>query len=158
MLAGCSETDPGLQKQRSVNVWMAQTLMDAQRDNALIAQHTLYAYHFIQDSPTLNDLGYSDLSVLASHYRHDPGKLSVRRQDASEDLYRARVAGVHDFLEKSGVQMERMVIEDVFPGGDGAPADRVLTSLEGEKKATAASSAPRTTSTAAAKSGEGAKR
>jgi hypothetical protein len=158
MLAGCSETDPGLQKQRSVNVWMAQTVRDAQRDNALIAQHTLYSYHFIPDSPTLNDLGFSDLSILASHYRMHPGRLSVRRQDAPEDLHEARVAGVRYFLEKSGVQMDRMVVEDVLPGGDGAQADRVLRSLERDMKVTAPSSAPQTTSMAGAKSGEGVKK
>lgn len=158
ILAGCSETDPGLEKQRSVNVWAAQTMKDAQREGALISQHTLYSYHFVPGGPTLNDLGFSDLSVLASHYRLNPGKLNVRRQDASEDLYKARVAGVINYLEKSGVQMDRMVIEDSLPSGDGAPADRVLRSLERDEKAAGASSDAKTTSVSAAKGGEGAKR
>ncbi len=161
ILAGCSETDPGLEKQRSINMWMSRTTSDAQRDNALIAQHTLYAYHFVPDSPTLNDLGFSDLSILASHYRQNPGRLSVRRQDASEDLYNARVAGVRDFLQKSGVPMDRMVIEDVLPGGGGAASERVIRSLEKETKATgaASSSAPQTTTSGMeGKSREGVKR
>ena len=130
---GCNSTEPGLEQRRDLNAWMLRSLSNSAIENATIAQHTIFPYHFVQDSATLNDLGRSDLAVLASHYLLAPGTLSIRRGDTSDSLYQARVKEVLTALADSKVEVDKMRIEDALPSGDGAPSDRVLNSLQ-EKK------------------------
>jgi len=131
----CNDTDPGLKREHEINRWMLETLQSESVENAIISQHTLYAYHFVQGSATLNEIGRSDLAVLAGHYRRVPGDLNVRRGDAPDDLYAARIETVRSVLRQWGVEVDRVGIGEGLPGGDGYPSDRVLLGIQRDKEA-----------------------
>lgn len=75
-LAGCTSvgTEYVLQnpkERREVNVEMARSYQVEQERNGTIRQKTIYAYHFVPDTPLLTELGEHELSVLAKHYRDE---------------------------------------------------------------------------------------
>lgn len=97
---------------------------------AIITEHTLYPYHFVADSPTLNELGERDMQVLAVHFRGKSGDLNVRRGCASKELYNARIAGVLEQLRRNGVVVSRIKVADGLPGGEGMTSERVVKILQ----------------------------
>ena len=137
LLAGCTggnlETrdpnTPSEEQKAAANEWTINTVSDAAITSALIRQHTLFPYHFNPGLETLNELGERDLASLAAHYRARPGELGVRRGDAPEDLYTARLAVVSKHLQDAGVDTARLKIIDAPPGGPGLGSDRVVKIL-----------------------------
>lgn len=125
--AGCEPMDA--QKSREMNEFLTDSYEDQQVNNAILAQHTLYPYHFQANCQDLNDLGMHDLCVLASHYCKNPGKLNIRRGNATDALYRARVEAVDAALAKAGVPTDRIQITDGTPGGDGMASEHVIVIL-----------------------------
>ncbi len=125
VMAGC-----GLIRQppddRVPNVLMVNTYSDIAIDNAILAQHTLYPYHFVSDAAVLNELGKRDLGVLAAHYKDYPGTLNVSRSDVPQPLYAARLAEVRKALMEAGVKEQRMTITDGLAGGDGMKSEQVV--------------------------------
>jgi hypothetical protein len=134
-------------QRQSFNRWTLQTLDDESISNAIVAQSTLYAYHFAGGAAELNDLGQRDLKVLAGHYSRYPGAINVRRGAESEELYNARVQAVSTRLASLGVPATSIEINDGMPGGDGIASDRAVKVLE--RTYQAAAPAP-TTATATA--------
>jgi hypothetical protein len=114
-------------------------------ENAIISQHTLFPYHFVNNSSELNELGRRDLAVLTRHFVKNAGPLNIRRHNTPADLYEARVNLVLDALREAGIEMERMSVSDGMPGGPGMPSERVLIILEETQKDTPSSSASTTT-------------
>src|SRR5512147_2734511 len=94
LAASCTENEPGLDQDRAINAWMVSALKGAAVENAVVTQHTLYPYHFVTDSPYLNDLGQADLKILAAHYREAPGPLNRPNRDTPDQLYEKRVSAV----------------------------------------------------------------
>jgi hypothetical protein len=131
-MIGCqSQPKPHPDDHAEANRAMVQWLNNAAIDNAIIRQHTLYPYHFVANSEKLNDLGYRDVMVLGNFYRMNPGKVNVRKADTPDGLYEARIDYVVRALEHHGVSRNRIeVVEDGFPGGDGASSQRVMQILE----------------------------
>ncbi len=86
-MIGCSEVPEKPQYGRAVNSGLVKTYNDIAIQNAVISQHTLFPYHFVNNAMELNELGDSDLKVLAEHFAKHPGKLNIRRGNISEDLY-----------------------------------------------------------------------
>jgi hypothetical protein len=125
---------------QAVNAVLINSFTDSAINEAIISQHTLYPYQFETGGATLNELGRRDLKVLAAHFKDNPGQLNVRRGDAAQALYDARVNAVTSALAEGGVVKGRVSIVNSLPGGEGAYADRVLKILEREDKA---ASAPR---------------
>ena len=99
-------------------------------ENAIIRQHTMYPYLFVPGGAELNELGRHDLHVLARHFRGTPGVLGVRRGDADEALYAARVSAVRAVLVEHGVDPHQVVISDADAGGDALDSQTVLRILE----------------------------
>ena len=122
---GCNTPTP---TEREVDVVGVNYLNDSAIQNAIIAQHTLYPYHFVANAPSTNELGEHDLNVLIEHFKTHPGTLNVRRGDTSADLYQTRVNFVAERMYRSHVALGP--IEDGPPGGPGAPSERVLTVLK----------------------------
>ncbi len=144
LIGGCAGTvgEEGLDK-RLLDEELANTLNDTAIRNAILSQHTLFPYHFINNSNRLNELGEFDLNVLANHFLKNPGQLNIRRDDAPEELYQARVSFVLERLEDAGVESEKITFSDGMPGGSGMPSEKILTILEREnKKATGKTSSP----------------
>jgi len=99
-------------------------------ENAIIAQHTLYPYHFVPDGERLNELGRRDFSVLARHFAEHTGSLNIRRGKTPAELYEARVSFVIESLKEAGIGTGRVRISDHMPGGSGMPSERVVTILQ----------------------------
>jgi len=104
-------------------------IVDGVRDSgvraAIVAQHTLYPYHFVSDSDALNELGHRDVTVLATHLRGvASGKINIRRgEEMPASLYDARVASVRKMLQEQEVNADRVQITDGTPGGMSPSVD-----------------------------------
>lgn len=135
--SGCQTSDPDLKPRgtlnashRAVNEALVESARLQSTDAAIIRQHTLYPYHFVQYGSDLNDLGKRDVHILARHYQNNPGPLNVNQGDAPASLYQARVQTVKDAMVMNGVAANRLTIADEMPGGEGLPSDWVVIVLD----------------------------
>jgi len=129
-VTGCEQTDTSLRREAEIDALLAESYRQRPIDNAIIAQHTLYPYHFIVDGAELNELGKHDLGILANHFKKRSGCLNVRQGGASDELYKARLMTVINGMQAAGVPMQKMTVADDLPGGDGMVSDRVVKILE----------------------------
>ena len=146
LLMGCEESTTKAPEERDINSRLLNSYNDTAIQNAVIAQHTLYAYHFVQDGPQLNELGERDLAVLIQHFARNGGSLNIRRHEASAELYQARVNAVRDRLREAGISNERVSVSDSMPGGSGMASERVLVILASKGASAPASSSTSFTS------------
>jgi len=151
LMAGCYQS---VQKspERAINTELVNSLNDIAMENAVVSQHTLFPYHFIENAAELNELGQRDLTILARHFMENPGCLNVRQDNIPADLYEARVSLVREKLKQAGVKTDRINISDDMPGGSGITSERVVTILDNEQQKTpraktATSQSTETTST-----------
>ena len=136
LICGCEEApQPEPIDKSAVNTELINTYNDISMENAIIAQHTLYPYHFIRNGEQLNELGERDLSILAAHFKDYPGQLNVRRDGIAEDLYQARVSHILEQLRQAGVDTKRASVSDEMPGGSGMASGQVINILESDEKA-----------------------
>lgn len=126
LATGCAE-EQRTANEKKLDVELVNAVNNIQVENAIVAQHTLYPYHFVTDGAGLNDLGRRDLMVLARHYKENPGTLNVRRGETREELYKARIAQVQSRLKEAGVDVGRMTISDGMPGGPGMRSESIVT-------------------------------
>ena len=124
---GCQENVHENQANQDLDVALVNSLNNLGVENAIIAQHTLYPYHFVSNAKELNELGQRDLAILIGHFVEHEGTLNIRRQETSPELYEARVTHVMAELKNGGVDTDRMGIADGMPGGDGMVSERVVT-------------------------------
>ncbi len=132
VLCGCEESMTDRAESRNLDVELVKTINNISVENAIIAQRTLYPYHFVADGEQLNELGQRDFAVLARHFKEHPGVLNIRQGQASPELYEARIAQILSGLNQAGVETDRMSISDAMPGGSGMPSEQVITILEEE--------------------------
>ncbi|UCC97454.1 MAG: hypothetical protein JSW66_16620 [Phycisphaerales bacterium] len=132
VLAGCQESVKDSPDEHLVNSHLVDSYNETAIRNAIIAQHTLFAYHFVQNGPELNELGERDLAVLVRHFSKNSGRLNIRRHNIPAELYGARVNSVREGLEEAGIDMERLSVSDGMPGGSGMASERILVILEDE--------------------------
>jgi len=133
LMVGCDENVERI-PERMINTKLVDSLNDIAMKNAIISQHTLYPYHFVEDAAELNKLGQRDLVILAKHFMEHPGCLNIRRNNIAADLYEARVRLVRDKLKEAGVSTERIDISDGMPGGSGMASEKIVTILENEQQ------------------------
>jgi hypothetical protein len=112
--------------------YAGEEIQNASLNNAIVAQHTLYPYHFEAGSAELNELGVRDLDVLVAHFLKSAGDLNVRRGGAAQGLYEARLRTVLEKLAAAGVQSRSVAVKDGLPGGEGISSERVLEILKGK--------------------------
>ena len=129
LIAAAAGCNPQPEDRRQQNIWLRESISDTAINQAIIAQYSLFPYHFISNSPMLNELGRHDLDVLASHFSQHPGDLNVRQGDVETALYEARVATVIDALAGAGVDRDRITVVDSLPGGEAMTSERVLNIL-----------------------------
>ena len=150
---GCQDTSKQeaqmaevIEANRALDAELVSDVDDLTQHNGIIAQRTLYPHHFEPGSATLNSLGERDLAVLAEHSRSqsadsDGGAggrgqwtLNVRRGNASDGLYSARVKTVTDGLTGVGIAANSVRVVDGSAGGDGMPSESVRVALDRESK------------------------
>ena len=132
LITGCNETVVEHPDKPLINSQLIKTYNDIALENAIISQHTLYPYHFVQNGAELNELGKRDLMVLVNHFVKNAGHLNIRKIDISADLYEARVESVQEILQKAGLDMDRINISDDMPGGAGLASESILVILARE--------------------------
>ncbi len=137
LFCGCNEAvkEKGADKSL-INAELVNALNDTAMRNAIISQHTIFPYHFGENSDKLNELGERDLAVLAGHFKDNPGQLNVCRDNTTENLYQARVNFVVNRLKETGVEIGRISVSDGIPGGQGMPSEKVLKIMEGKNQST----------------------
>jgi len=133
-LPSCTAPDTSPEFDGGNSSWAGDAIRNASLNNAIIAQHTIYPYHFAGGSAELNDLGHRDLQVLSDHFLRSrgemAGELNVRRGDASDLLYEARVKVVLASLTAAGVPGGMVAVKDGLPGGSGMPSELVIKMLK----------------------------
>lgn len=134
MMTGCKETVVEQADKPLINSQLINTYNDIALENAIVSQHTLYPYHFIQNSAELNELGKRDLTVLINHFIKNAGYLNIRKSDISTELYELRVESVYERLQKAGLDMDKINISDDMPGGAGIASESILVILAQENE------------------------
>ena len=129
LAAGCN-ANKGTDVVEHVGPWAGDELANAAMNNAIVAQHTLYPYHFEAGSARLNELGNRDLNVLVDHFLQAGGGLNVRRGGAAQPLYEERVKAVLERLAAAGVAEGAVSVQDGLPGGEGMSSERVIVLLK----------------------------
>ena len=134
VFCGCQEeqAEPTVDTSE-VNRKIVDTYSDLMIQNAIVAQHTLYPYHFVNNSAQLNDLGEKDLSVLIQHFQENPGQLVLQQGGVESLLYQSRAQTVYEKLLQGGIPDGKIRINDGMPGGDGIASNAVIEILESEK-------------------------
>jgi hypothetical protein len=136
ILCGCEEAVQREPVNKSlVNTELINTLNDLAIENAIVNQHTLYPYHFVDNSEQLNELGRRDLDILASHFKQYPGKLNISSDGTDERLYQGRLTYITEQLDKAGVDLFKVTISDGTPGGSGMASSDVLQIKEADQNA-----------------------
>ena len=143
LAAGCNQNQEKTPDKPTINAQLIKTYNDMALENAIISQHTLYPYHFVQNGADLNELGKRDLGVLIKHFITEPGYLNIRKGDTPDELYAKRVELIYQILQKAGLNMDRINIGDNMPGGSGIASETIIVILE--KASEAISSTSQTT-------------
>ena len=134
-LCGCQEeqADTNTVDTDAVNKKIVDTYSDLAIQNAIIAQHTLYPYHFVNNGAQLNGLGERDLSVLVQHFQNNPGQLILQQGGTESLLYQSRAQTVYEKLLQGGIPDEKIRIADGMPGGNGMASNAIIEILETER-------------------------
>ncbi|MHC4290185.1 MAG: OmpA family protein [Planctomycetota bacterium] len=134
-LCGCQEKQAGTNTvdESEVNRKIVDTYSDLAIQNAIIAQHTLYPYHFVNNGAQLNGLGERDLSVLVQHFQDNPGQLILQQGGTESLLYQSRAQTVYEKLLQGGIPDGKIQITDGMPGGDGIASNSIIEILETER-------------------------
>ena len=123
-------------------MWVTDAIRSASLNRALVVHAAVFPYHFTTRTAELNNLGQRDLGILARHYARHAGQLSVRRGDADEALYQARVDAVLAALSRGGVDRGQVVVTDAAPGGQGMSGQRLLVIMADPDQAAAPAMIP----------------
>ena len=130
LTCGCQENMQNKSNNHEINSQLVNSYNDIAIQNAIVSQHTLFPYHFVNNGGELNELGQRDLAALTSHFIKYPGHLNIRRHNTTAGLYEARVNMVHERLQEAGIDKGRISISDNMPGGSGITSERILIILE----------------------------
>lgn len=135
VFCGCQEeqAETNTVNESEVNRKIVDTYSDLAIQNAIIAQHTLYPYHFVNNGAQLNGLGERDLSVLIQHFQDNPGQLILQQGGTESLLYQSRTQTVHKKLLQGGIPDGKIRITDGMPGGNGIASNSIIEILETEK-------------------------
>lgn len=107
---------------------------DDQVRAGVVRQRALFEHHFVPGSASLTSLGTRDVGFLADAMRVDGGVIAVRRGQADDRLYRARLDAVRRALSARGIGRDRIALEDGLPGGPGIESFEALVIREQVRK------------------------
>ena len=114
------------------NNWTGDHIRRASVEAAVIKESALYSHHFMTGSTKLTQIGSRDVDILSRHFLEAPGALVVKRGDASEELYEARLEAIKEKLLAAGVDSERFTVSDGHPGGRGTSTNKLIEVFEKE--------------------------
>jgi hypothetical protein len=123
-LVGCKTEQEQSELRGTAAMRSGETIRNAAIEQAIISQHTLYPYHFITNSPELNELGWRDLGVLVRHFAHASGDLNLARGTTSDALYEKRAQALLTALRTAGIAKDRVAVVEGRRGGAGISGTR----------------------------------
>jgi len=139
-MVGCNESPPmdasiesSSRQQQAADKWFVESQTHASITNGILAQRTMYPYHFDPASARLTDLGRRDLAILADYFRNTSRTLTLVRGDASDELYLARTGMVRDSLKQAGIDLAHVTIADGAPGGAGISGQYIVDTAKSDK-------------------------
>ena len=100
----------------------------------VVRQRTIFDYQFAPGSASLTTLGSRDLGYLAEAMRVDGGTIAVRRGQADDRLYAARLESVRRALSLRGIGRDRVALVDGLAGGNGVESGEALIIREQVRK------------------------
>jgi len=101
---------------------------------AVVRQRTIFDHQFVPGSPSLNTLGSRDLGYLVDAMRVDGGTIAVRRGQADDRLYVARLDTVRRALARRGIGQDRVSLSDGLACGAGVESGEALIIREQVRK------------------------
>ena len=113
-------------KQYELDQQLVRDPFNDQTRLGVIRQRSMGEEHFLPGSSSLSPLGRRDLTILAEALRDDGGSISVRRGQADDALYDARIAEVRRRLEATGIARARIVLNQAPAGGTGVATSAAL--------------------------------
>jgi len=108
--------------------------LDDQVRAGVLRQRTIFDYQFAAGSAALTTLGSRDLGYLAEAMRLDGGTIAVRRGQADDRLYAARLDSVRRALSLRGIGQDRVALVDGLAGGRGVESGEALIIREQVRK------------------------
>jgi type IV pilus biogenesis protein CpaD/CtpE len=137
LATACASNPPSAQDDpladRRSDLASVDTTRDTGIRDAILTEHTIYPYHFETGTALLNSLGERDLAVLADNYRQNgSGVISLRRGDASDELYAARTLAIKSALTHLGVTADNVKIDDAPASGETATGNDVNAILKAD--------------------------
>lgn len=136
-LTGCSKLPPAEADHGRQQMWIGDTLRSASIKAAVVRQGTIFPYHFVDGTSSLNPLGVRDLGYLTDHLADHGGVLRLARGSTSIGLYAKRTAAITNALYAAGLEEEQFTLTDGAPGGDGMPGQRAFEISQPQENATA---------------------
>jgi hypothetical protein len=134
IIAGCKTYTRPPEQIRSDNANAVSTLFEAQDEQGIIAQRTIYPYHFVSGTSSLNARGVEVLDVLSGYYKEHSGILSIPRRGEEEALHLARVDGIKSFLTDRGVNTNNVYITmEALPVG-GVSSHEMRRIMESDRE------------------------
>jgi hypothetical protein len=135
LATACASNNPAAQDDPLADRRSDLAAVDTTRDtgirDAILAEHTIYPYHFEEGTALLNSLGERDLAVLADSFRqNNSGVISIRQGDASDELYAQRTQTIKTALTRLGVVADNVKIGDAPAGGETAEGNDVAQILK----------------------------
>lgn len=132
LLASCASRSARSVPYARGDMWVGAAIQEASLNRAIVAQRTLYPYHFVAGAEQLNSLGLRDLEVLARHVEAHGGEIRLHKGAADLRLYAARQRAVKAALLAEGFELDGVLIVDRPAGGRGIPGARAAEQLEPE--------------------------
>lgn len=100
-----------------------QEIYTYMNDNALLADMSVAAVHFVPHTSEINSLGLRRLDRYASLLKMYGGTLRYATRLSDDELVSQRLKHVEEFLVSAGVDAKRMKLETGLPGGQGMAAE-----------------------------------
>jgi hypothetical protein len=107
---------------------------DDQARAGVVRQRTIFDHQFVPGSASLSTAGSRDLGYLADAMRIEGGTIAVRRGQADERLYSARLDAVRRALARLGIGPDRVALSDGLAGGAGVESVEALIIREQVRK------------------------
>ncbi len=114
-------------------------IQDRQRASAVVTARSVSVHQFRPNSSVLTSVGRQNVQSLAPLFDERPCNIVVRRGDASDELYAARVETIRLALIEVGVPTDRILLADGVTSGDGISSNRARLILQRESEASAGS-------------------
>jgi len=103
-------------------------------DNATLQDMSVADCHFVAGTDQLSGLGVYRLKRLAEMLKTYGGTLRYDTRLEDQNLLKARLARLRDFLKDAGCDMSKVSVQPGMPGGEGLQATEAIEVLKASRK------------------------